>query len=251
MRLLSALLIAMLCIATPASVFAQSGEIDRARGHFAQGAEYYTAGEYSKAIVEFISGHNLAPNAMFLYNISLCYERLDNVPDARAAARKARGFDGMPDAVTVRNEARIASFGSILEAREVADSIADDPVLGKKSPSESSGFGALGWTGAVIGVLGIAGLGFALILNQQVESDKRALADANGRNDFEEATRLTNEINDTRETGRIIFFTGIGLTVMGLALVTWELLDDPDETSVSLVPALGDDGAGVVLHGRF
>lgn len=261
MRSIAALLIALLALASPASAFGQSSgqsELEKAQGHFSTGAEYYASGQYSKAIVEFISGHNIAPNAMFLYNISLCYQRLDNLPDARDAAVKARQFEGMTDEIKVRNEARVASFGSVMLAQSVAVDVnaKPDAVVSDESDSagdaESSSFGALGWSGAAIAAIGVAGLGFSLILNNQVANDKEALEEAKARNDFDEAERLTEEVNSTRQTGLIILFTGIGLTTIGLSMVLWDLLDDPSESSsASLAPLIMTDGAGVSIGGTF
>jgi hypothetical protein len=255
MRILSTLLIVLVCLATPAAGFAQSAEqMEVAKGHFTKGAEFYASGEYSKAIVEFISGHNIAPNAMFLYNISLCYERLDNIPDAREAASRARSFEGMPDEVSVRNEARIASFTTILDARDVASEMAEIATTAPDSPKAENegGFGALGWSGVALSSLGAAGLGFALLLNNQVKSDKEAIDEAAARNDFVAAAELTDEANATRSTGLIVLFAGSALAAVGVTMIAWDLLDDPDnDAQVSISPGFSGDEAGVVVHGRF
>lgn len=235
-------------------------EIEKAQSHFTKGAEFYALGDYSKAIVEFIQGHNLAPNAMFLYNISLSYERLDNLKEARNAAVKAKGFDGMPDDVTVRNEARIASFGVALNAVDVAENSARvDPsanVAGKAETESSSGFGALGWSGAALTAIGAASLVFALVLNGQVEDDIEAIDEARARNDFDEANRIADEVNSTRTTGLIFLFSGIGLATVGLSMVAWDLLDDEPsgaeaKTSLLLGPSSDGTGAAVGIRTTF
>lgn len=262
MRFISVLLIAFLCVGSPATLYAAPSEqdIEKARGHFATGAEFYALGDFSKAIVEFLQGHNLAPNAMFLYNISLSYQRLENLPEARNAAVKARGFDGMPQEVSVRNEARISSFDVVLRARDLSESVnevdapADAMVTGATTSEAPSNFGALGWTGAALTAIGAASLVFALVLNSQVEADLATIDEARARNDFDEANRLTDEVNSTRTTGLIFLFSGIGFAAVGLSMVAWDLLDDDSaQGSVDLTIAPTDtaDGAVIGLGGRF
>src|SRR5690554_552704 len=125
---------------------------EMAREHFDQGALYYTQQEYGRAIVEFLKGHELAPHAMFLYNISLSYEHLDNTRQALGAAERAKNFTGMSDPVIVRNDARIAAFHAQLESVAVAEAMAKNNALVKVTPpsepdpepASGSAFGTMG-----------------------------------------------------------------------------------------------------------
>ena len=61
---------------------------------FEKGAAAYFDGHYSKAITQFMQGQRIAPNGLFLYNISLCHQKLGNFDDALIAglAAEERGI---------------------------------------------------------------------------------------------------------------------------------------------------------------
>lgn len=227
-------LLLMLC-ATPA--LAQEN-VEQAQKHFETGAEWYAQGEYAKAIVEFLKGHNLSPNAMFLYNISLSYAKLENIDDALEAAERAIREGGLPPEVAVRNEARIRAFRLNMVARSVSGSV-NLALTEKKSvpdpeptPSGSS-FGALGWTGVALTTVGV-GLGVgAFLVSGGVSDDIEALkAEANG-GDLIRYTELKSSVEDGQSTGQLLVYTGAGLGAVGITLILIDLFSGSETNSTS------------------
>lgn len=241
------------------NAFAQESDSERAQQHFEDGAAFYTTGEYSKAIVEFLKGHAIAPNAMFLYNISLSYFKLDNISDALAAAEKARNEEGMPAKVTVRNEARIAGLYGVLSARDVAEDIAEpEPVAEEPAVArdpvepveEGSAMGGLGWTGVGLAAVGGGLVVGALIVNSGVSADIDALeAEADGGSEAR-FDSLKSDIEAGQSTGKILLYSGAGLASAGLIMLIIDLADGSESSSdVSVVPT--DGGAQVGFGWSF
>lgn len=228
--------IVALC-ALPSQALAQT-----AQEHFDKGAEWYAGGEYSKAIVEFLKGYNLEPNAMFLYNISLSYAKLANFEEALNYAERARTESGMPDEVQVRNDGRIAAlrtrFHTIDAARHLGQ-VAAEPPQESPEPESKSGFGALGISGVVLSVAGLGLVGGAWVVNSDVETNLDALkAEANG-GDRAEFDRLKTQVEDDQSLGQILLLSGLGLTAVGVTMVALDLSDDdePRRASLKLVPS--------------
>lgn len=232
----SAMILMLLLCASPA--IAQDN-VELAQKHFESGAEWYAQGEYAKAIVEFLKGHNLSPNAMFLYNISLSYAKLDNIDDALVAAERAIKEGGLPPDVAVRNEARIRAFQMNSTARSVSGSV--NLALNEKktvvdpepTPKASSGFGALGWTGVALTTVGV-GLGAgAMVLSSGVADDIASLkSEANG-GDLIRYTELKSSIEDDQSTGQILVYAGAGLGAVGLTLILIELMSGDESSATS------------------
>lgn len=251
---MAAVFSAALLSATPA--FAQPSDAEKAQKHFEDGATLYAQGNYSKAIVEFIKGHAIAPNAMFLYNISLSYLKLENITDALAAAEKARTFDGMPDKVAVRNDARIGGFRAFLSAEDLAEDIAaaaetPDPMVADHQTGEEGGaLGGLGWTGIGLGLAGAGLVVGALIVNSGVDADIESLeSEANGGNRARFDT-LKSDIESGQSTGKILLYSGAGLATAGLVMLIIDLADGPESAgSVSVAPS--DGGAKAQWSIRF
>ncbi len=256
-RVLLLAAITVCCFSTTA--WAQTeAEKKQAQVYFEAGAEEYAKGEYSKAIVEFLKGYNLVPNAMFLYNISLSYRKLGNWEDALAAAEKAKTEEGMPDDVKVRNDSRINAYRTIIAAQDMADDAArlaqaeetKDPEPEVKK-SEGSSFGALGWTGVILTVAGVgAGVG-ALIVANGVSSDiddYEAAAQTGDRTTYD---RLRDDIESGQSTGQILMYTGIGLGVAGLTMIMIEVFAGGESDSQAIYVAPTEKGATAGYFLRF
>lgn len=235
----------------PAVAWAQAGE---AQAHFEKGAEWYTAGEYSKAIVEFLKGYNLEPNAMFLYNVSLSYTKLGNYDEAMTYAERARAEQGMPDDVAVRNDARIAAL-SVQRSTTLAASRATQVSVVEPEPvepaPEAGGFGVLGISGVVVGVAGLGLVGGAYVINSGVSEDIEALeGEANG-GDRQRFDQLKSDIEGDQTLGQILLFSGLGLAAAGVTMVALELTDDeqPSTATLDVVPSVS--GAQAVFTVRY
>ena len=270
-------LAAMVSCAAPAALllapqpaFAQSDRLARAQKHYEKGVEWYAASEYPKAIVEFLKGYNLAPNAMFLYNISLSYQKLENYEEALKAAIRASGEQGFPEGYPARNEARIAAFRRVLEARDAAANIkraAEQPAVAEGDvtpedpgvdtpapvqPVESSSFGALGWTGAGAALLGAGALAGMAVVNSGLRADIEAFEAASDEGDRATRDALYDEIEPRQSTGKLLLYGGSGLLAVGTLLVAIDLFSGGEESAASALRIAPTDGGFAVGHGfRF
>lgn len=80
MRILGLLLVGVLTggvLAPPAALAAPKKEdpIVKAKEHFEKSQEHYDLGEYSLAIDQLKEAYRLYPNAIFLHNIGVCYQK--------------------------------------------------------------------------------------------------------------------------------------------------------------------------------
>jgi hypothetical protein len=235
-------------------------EVKEAQAHFQKGAEWFAEGEYAKAVVEFMSGHAIAPNAMFLYNVSLAYERLGNIPDALSAAERSRQFEGMPDDVTPRNEARIVAFEILLESEDVAAEVesavarADDDTTeepddkGGEPPemiTRPDGIKVLGWTGVA---LAVAGGGFAFggfATNSAIRQDIEAYEEAARTGDGQTYDELRDQIASRQRNGKIFYGIGAAAAGVGLTLFVVDLLAGTETVPAAAFVSPTTDGASV------
>ncbi len=237
----------------PAESFAQAPSqetVDQAEAHFQKGAEWYTTGEYSKAIVEFLKGYNVVPNAMFLYNISLSYAKLGNSDDALMYAERAQNEVGMPDDVASRNSGRISALRVRLSGLDVAKNVSDLSNVVDVAPTQpaESGFGWMGMTGVAVGVAGLGLIGGSALIGMGVSDDITALEDEANGGDQARFDDLKASIESDQSLGKVLLFSGAGLAALGVTLVVVDLMNDeePTQTSLRLVPTNG--GAGAVFN---
>jgi len=247
--LMFALFVSLLLVA-PA--WAQEDGIQQAQEHFQQGAEFYTSGEYSKAIVEFLKGYNLAPNPMFLYNISLSYAKMDNIEEALRAADRANKDGGLPAEVQLRNESRILAFRAALTAQSASTSMKQVAKVEPEPtpPVSSSGFGALGWAGVALTTVGAGLMVGALVVNAPLADNIAELERESIGGDQARFNELKQSIEDDQSLGQILLFAGAGVGAVGVTLLIIELLSG-EETSaaMTLIPHKG--GAIVGVGGVF
>jgi tetratricopeptide (TPR) repeat protein len=269
---LSLLTALLLSVGAPETATAQTDDeptpeaLQEAGKYFQSGAEAYTAGNYSKAIVEFLKAYNAVPNALFLYNISLSYGKLGNVPDALAAARKARGVKGMDDKTANRNEARIAAYERWTSAADVAadvqkaravsqseqdatDPSATETTAATTTTSGGGRFGGLGWMGAGLMIVGGGmSIGSGVVasgLRQPIEDFKKAGAEG----DDASYEQLKSEIRSDQNLGRALLFVGAPVAATGLVLFLIDLTNGPRDTAAFVSPTA--DGAIAGIHASF
>jgi tetratricopeptide (TPR) repeat protein len=249
--------LALLLSVISAPVSAQSQEdLQRAQQHFAKGAEWFASGEYAKAVVEFTTGHSLAPNAMFLYNVSLCYERLERLEDALGAAERARKFDGMPPEVAVRNDARVHAFHVVLEAQEVANALKsiaaeggpEGPETGPKTVTRSDGITILGWAGVGLTAVGAAFLIGGVTTNSGILKEIDRYEDAAAIGDAATYSDSRTKIEKKQKQGKLFYGIGAGAAGLGVTLFLVDLLTGTEEVPVATVIPLSD---GAMVNARF
>ncbi len=71
---------ATVMFASPAS--AQQSSDEQARLHYQVAASYYEQADYESALREFQSAYRLSQRAQLFYNISLCYQQMENLDEA-------------------------------------------------------------------------------------------------------------------------------------------------------------------------
>lgn len=257
--------LALLFLALPAAAQQPSpDDLKKAEEHFKKGAEWYVAGEYAKAIVEFKFGHRLAPNAMFLYNMSLAYERLQSYEEAAGVAQEARKMGGMPDEITVRNEARLTAFEVILDAQAVATSakavaqddqqVKDDDVIKdeqKMTIERADGIKTIGYIG-----IGLAAVGGGLVLggfvtNESVKSDITDFRNAATQGDRATYDSLAESIPNKQRTGKLLYAMGAAAVGVGFVLFVTDIFVGTEEVPIQVSVAPSPEGAWVGARMTF
>ena len=251
------------CSAVVATAQPSRADIQKAEDHFRKGAEWYAQGDYAKAVVEFKFGHNLAPNAMFLYNMSLAYERLGSFDEAIEVAQEARKMGGMPDEIARRNETRIKGFFVIKTARDVARDVGaavaarekdegrEEDIVAPVTVERADGVTALGWVGVSVAAVGG---GFALgglLTNGAVKADIEALQTAASARDIATYDRLKEEIPDKQARGKLLYTIGGIAAGVGVALFVTDLVVGTETVEVQTTAGLGGDGPRFAATVRF
>ncbi len=234
---------------------------DEAVTHFEKGAELYFEEEYEAAIVEFMKGHRISPNAMFLYNVSLSHVKIGNLDDALEAARAARGLPGLDPTTRIQNEGRIAALEllentresieerQIAEADTSADEVEEVVMISQVEPTKSN-FGALGWTGLGFTLAGFGLLTSAMVVEitlQDTWSEYEAVAQFGDESEY---LALRSDIKKRQRVGLILLASGTGAAAVGLTLLSMQLFSDSETRSTFYVEPRGDAaviGAGGVF----
>lgn len=220
--------------------------IAKVNNHFETGANLFYEEDYEGAIREFEAGHALIPNAIFLYNISLAYERMGQTDKALETAEEAEELGGLNDSERVSNRARIVALGSQQHAVEIADDAA--------TPDPLFRFTRWGWIGSGLVVGGVIALGATAGIDRALSDEVGDFKAAAANDDQAEYDRLKDEI-DRRQTGaRVLFVLGTIGVVGGAGLIVYDLMFNPnnrpaDTPAVTVAPTRG--GAALQLRWQF
>jgi tetratricopeptide (TPR) repeat protein len=84
-RLTLALATTLAPVAAARSEKLEDPDTEAARRHFERGQELYLAGDYPRALEEFVVARKLRPLVAFEYNIARCYDRMERWEEAIAA----------------------------------------------------------------------------------------------------------------------------------------------------------------------
>lgn len=228
------------------------------------GARYYAARDYRRAVEKFIQAYATDNDPNLLFNIASCYEGLG---DLDAAVEKYREFLAAPGAEPSGRphaEAVIARWEQTHSGNAGTASIAAPPVV-EPAPApaaearptavaEKDEAGSwLPWVvvggGSVIAVLG----GASYMLGAR---DHAEVTDADGYGDPTTVSPMTRaEADELVDSGRVKKQMGAAGLAVGSAMVAsylvWLLFDDPDasEPSPSFTPTAS--GATLTLEGKF
>lgn len=249
LRALTVVLLALLMAAptlVPASAMAQEAAsdeaaIEQARNFYQQGVEAFYRQQYSIAITFFRRAYSFDAHPMFLYNISVAYTNLRNVPQAYETSRQAFGMEGLPPDIEVRNSARYRANGIALAAVELAGALApkteettpvaaqpvDRNVLLRALPKDyrdRSTIGALGWTGIITAGLGVGAVVGSGVMSQMIEGDLQDYEGARLAGDRNQMNALRPTIESKQSTGQIVLYSGGGLVALGVTLLAVDLV---------------------------
>ena len=251
-------LVAAPAVAQDSTSSEKAERAQKAKKAFDEGMEHYVEEDYAKAIVDFKRAQNLYPSAMLSYNIALARMHQGNEEKAMEAAEEALGFDGQPLPEKSRAKAQAVLAGSSVVAssktwtadRKEAIAEAEEAEREKrehekneqeqaeasaqKETTETStsgggpvdtgpAMGAVGWTGAVAGVLGIGGLVGVPIMAGKYDSEVEELERLSTGPSRQAFVDQQNQVESTRQTGRLLLYTGSALTAVGAGLVALDL----------------------------
>ncbi len=82
------LLFAYPALAQPRVAVPPSDDVEAAKAHFAAGSAYYDQANYGDSVKEFNEAYRLSKRTDLLYNIAICYERLNQLDNAIATLQK-------------------------------------------------------------------------------------------------------------------------------------------------------------------
>lgn len=262
-------------------------EKEQAAKLYKEGVEAYFGADYGRAIARFREGFELDPNAMFLYNLSLCFSKLGNFEEALDHAERAQEMGGMPDEATTKNKARLAAFEILVNTESSAETIVsvadqqasegtcavdDDCQTGEVcnvrrgicveslEPTERDPlFSPVGWAGVGLSGVGLGLLGAATVtsigLGPDIDRHDTLVNDGDPSNDAE-AAELGKKLKSRQSRGKIFLFTGLAATAIGGGLIVVDLLvlkgDGAEaQPEAVLLPAFWPSGGGFTFTTRF
>mgnify|MGYP006292168541 CR=1 FL=1 len=250
------LLVLLLGLIPATGLAQQTGEGDdstsRIQELFDEGAKAYFQGNYADALVAFRKAYQHKKKAIILYNIALCQGKLGKYDKALSNSEKAARMGKMPDEPAVANQGFQAALRTRRHARRVAGESADRSEQDEISVTESTDSGPpWRWIGAGAAAGGLASLAASGIVTVGLQKDFQTLeSEANGgaRAEYD---RLQTSIPKKQTVGRVLLYSGIGLTAVGTTLF---LLDSPSSEggpSHAIGPAAVGDGWGILVRGTL
>jgi tetratricopeptide (TPR) repeat protein len=90
-------------------------DLEKARTHFAQGIQFYNAGDYKLSLIEFRRSYELSKNYRILYNIGQVNQQLGNYSNALAALEQYMKQGG--DEIESERKTEVAANVAVLKTR--------------------------------------------------------------------------------------------------------------------------------------
>ena len=236
-------------------------EMAQAKKLFDRGATFYNGGKYAEAITEFQRAFAVVPNALFLYNISLAQSKLGLLKEARTTGINATHYEGMGDKTKLRNVARIAALGPAVASQKLAKRLVKvDPVvttepepIGEPDPVRKtetrSSFGALGYSGIALAVIGAGGLVATWFIATNVDGQIDEYESAAAAGDESEYNDLRNDIEKKQTLGLVTLGIGSVFVATGITLIIVDLVNDGERATAYLSPTT--DGAEIGVSFQF
>ena len=255
-------------LAAPAGDGAEAEGIDteaRAMKAYKEGQDAYDAGEYSEALQLFLEAQSLYPSPDFHFNIARCHEALESYEQAvvsyKAYLRSYESAYGeaAPDKTNTQN--KIERLEKQIEADKAAAEAAankEPEVIIKTVEADDKktpGRGLIITGGVLAGVgVGVAVAG-AAVFGTQAANFSGQLDDiySNGNPDrvtLEEARQLDSDGRAAELNQILMISVGSAVAVTGIALLSVGLVKKK-KAGTTVAPAVGPEGAGLVIRGRF
>jgi tetratricopeptide (TPR) repeat protein len=281
-------LITVACTVTLAPSAAYADDAAEAQTLYQQGMDAYFAGKYADAIVAFKQAYQLDPNPIFLFNMSIAYEKAGNFDEALDEGWTAQESGQLPEQAAQINEARLPALGIIVRSVEVAgrvsgsapcqsdnecrdglscnlstnlcvdpatpsDGVAKNDVTTTDGPLLGIPFSLYGWIGAGLAVVGVGLSATALVIDLGLGSDideYNALSELDKRSAPGEA--LADDIEGRQGTGQVLLYSGAALVGVGAGLIVFDLFFNGGNEYMSNVDVtVGPDGAAVQASWTF
>ncbi len=239
--------------------------VARATKVYQEGQKAYDTGEYEKALELFLEAQSLYPSPDFHYNIGKCHEALENYEQAVVSYNaylrsynSAYGEDPQ-DKTNIQN--KIDRLEKQVEEQKAAAEAAankEPEVIIKTVPGEEGPKHPGRWLIITGGVLSGVGLGVVIaggaVFGTQAANISGQLDDVyqNGnpeRVTLEEARQLDSDGRAAELNQVLMISIGSAVAVTGVALLAVGLVKM--KKSVTVVPAVSPESAGLVIRGRF
>lgn len=239
-------LVALLAVVTPAASARAEEAIDdpteRAAEHYRRGSELYGAGEYDRAIEEFLAAWALAPEPLLLFNVAQAYLAKGDRRMAYEYYRKYVDADPQGQAAEIAR-ARIA---------ELAPEFAEPPPPPPDPPpprEPSRGSRALRIAGVTLAAAGVVGLAVGGWYGWVVEDREQQVEDMLADNVWDPTVDPLLAEGERAEDRMVLFVAaGSAAVLTGAAMYLLGRPDDPPRAASILFDG---SSASLFVHGRF
>jgi tetratricopeptide (TPR) repeat protein len=237
----------------------------RAMKAYRDGQEAYDAGDYSEALQLFLDAQSLYPSPDFHYNIGKCHEALESYEQAAVSykaylrAYRAAYNDDPADKANIEN--KIDRLEKQVEADKAAAEAAankEPEVIIRTVPGEDKPKPpgrALIITGGVLTGVGVGVvIAGAAVFGTQAANISGQLDDVYENGNPERVTledaRVLDSDGRAAELNQVLLISiGSAVAVTGVALLAVGLVKK--KKGPTITPAIGPEGAGLVIRGRF
>lgn len=235
----------------------------RAQELYESGARHYGDGEYEEALRDFKEANRIESHPILLYNIAFAYAKLGNYSEALKYSDVVGGAGRLSGRTLVKNAALGAAVRSIVRSEKVTVAISDRPE--EERPKEATDeapatyprgglpFETPGWVGIGSSVLGTGFLAGSIVVDASLAGDFTQIESADDEGNQKEVQQLKSHIRDVQRRGKIMLYTGAGLTTLGAALLIVDLTGRSEARPIreSMQIDFGFHGRGLRLGVSF
>ncbi len=229
-----------------------NNDVQRVEELSAKGTDAFRAGRYKEAIGAFEQAYAITPVANLLYNIALCYEKLNDLDNAHAYYKR---FIVAPDA---NADVRSTALARMDEIDQLRRNKAVDPLQGggpgggggekKTPPKDNTWMNA----GLITGGTGLALLGAGAVFGVLTISDTD---DFDNSRDPVEKARAKDDATQKALVADVFYGLGAAALITGGIFIIMDLTqgqeEAPPEAGASVRPMIAPDGAGAMVEFSF